>query len=143
MGEQGTEQRLYGLPFAEQMEFDAAAVYEQVECDRDEEDRTPIVIEEWSVHPAIYHIPSAAVIAERVVELVVDNGELDEYGADQFEAAASAEDVLVAAEALREVLASKVTWRMANKLLRTLTVTFDEAGEPLLDGEPMYVKESG
>lgn len=37
---------------------------------------------------------------------------------------------------------SRVTWRQADDLLRTITVTLDAEGRPLLDGQPMYVKRT-
>jgi hypothetical protein len=134
------EQRLYGLPFAEVMHFDAATVYEQVECDGAS---FPITIEEWSVHPPIYHVPSANRILDWLTEWIADNGEVFEDSYDQFEAATKKPDVVAAVENLRSVLASKITFRMAAHHLRDLVVTLDEADEPLLDGKPMYVDARG
>ena len=135
------ETRLYGVPGAEHLHFDPAACYEtDIECWVDEHDRRPRLIEEWSVKDCTDHLPAADDLLLWMVEWTGDHGELDEDGFGAFENASKKDDVVAAAEALRTLLASKVGYRMADQHLRTLTVTWDDQGEPLLDGEPMYVK---
>lgn len=133
---------LYGLEGAERMYLDPAEVYES-EIDPDVEigiagSRT---IYEWSVHPPIYHVPSAVDIVERLTYSIVEDGEIEEPCSDEWESRAKDPGVLAAAEALRVVLANTITSRMADKILRTLTITWGEDGEPLIDGEPLYVKK--
>lgn len=136
-----TEQRLYGLPHAERLHFDPADVVQEWlddRCDDDTERR--FVIEEWSVHPPSYHLPSVATILERICEDAYDN----EWGEDSEtweNATLKQDDVRAAAQALRDLIASKVTYRMANKKLRDLHVTpSDDPDNPLLEGAPTWRK---
>lgn len=141
MTESADEQRLYCTPGAEECYFDPAAAYEnQIEPWHEPADGDRREIEEWSVHPPEYHVPSADSIVDHLIDLIIDDGELGEGGCDQLVAAIRDADLLAAAEALRSTVASKLTYRMAHKCLRSMWVTWDEAGDPLLDGEPMYVK---
>lgn len=134
------EQRLYGVPGAEVLHFDPAGTYEaKIEPWLDEDDRSPREIEEWSVRDSIDHVPSIDVLLEWIIDWTAENGELTEDGFEAFENAAKHPDVCQAADALLHALASKVTFRMADKHLRSLWVTWNEAGEPMLDGEPLYV----
>ena len=130
---------LYGIPEGEDMELDPASVYErEYEPYREEGDNRPRYIEEWSSTDASTWLMHTDWIIEHVVEL--SGEELGEGGHPQLEAAGKDPDVIAAFEAARALMASKITYLMANKKLRTLTVTWDEEGQPLLDGEPMYVK---
>lgn len=130
---------LYGVPGAERMWFDPADVYEsEIEPWVDENDRRPMQIEEWSSSPAGEFLPAGWQIAEWIAETACDD--MVEFLADDLMEAAKAADVIEAADHLRDLLGSKVSGRMAHALLRTMTVTWNEQGEPLLDGEPMYRK---
>lgn len=135
--------RLYGEPGAEHMCFDPAEVYENLDIEAPLTPDYTIEIEEWSVSPPTHHMPSAERALEYIVEWTGENGQIDEDANDQWIAASAEPDVVAMMQAALDLLASKVTYRMADKLLRTLTVTFAETGEPLLDGEPLYVKAAG
>lgn len=135
----GGEQRLYGLPHAEVLYFEPNSVYESEIEDQAEDYPDRVEIEEWSVHPPEYHLPKADDIIDWMTLWAAENGEGDEAQYDQWQAVGTPPDVLAAAEALRTVVASKIEYRMANEHLRSLWVTWTEDGEPLLDGEPMYV----
>jgi hypothetical protein len=130
-------ERLFGLPGAERMYFDI----ESVEPDEPDfyEDRVPWIIEEWSVLPAVTHLPSAEHVLEYMAEWVGEQGEVDEYGCEHWTDFVTDPEVVAAAENLRTVFASKISYRMADKMLREHLVTWNEAGDPLLDGQPMYV----
>lgn len=133
-----TEKRLFGVPGAEVLYLDIAEAYESdIEPWREADDSRRWEIEEWTVHPPIYHLPSVSAILDFVSEQVCENGELTEgvwdhwtFGGDEIEAAA---------EALRQVVAAQQgNGRMADKLIATHVITHDGSGAPLLDGEPMY-----
>jgi hypothetical protein len=132
--------RLWGLPGAEYMHFDYGSLYESEiepygEFDPPKPD-TKVEIEEWSVKPARDHMPSSLGVVEWLQEWVEENGEI----AGDFDITFDFLAVRKAADALLDEAARHVTWRMADKKLATHWVTWDEQGEPLLDGEPMYVK---
>ena len=106
------------------MYFDPASVYEGE-------------IEPWSVREPITHEPNAERILDFITEWVSDN-EVDADCFDAWSAAARLPDVLAAAETLRAALASHVSYRMADQHLTDHVVTWDEDGDPLYDGKPMY-----
>lgn len=135
-----SDERLYGVPGAERMDFDLASAYEsQIEPWHDEHDNRPLTIEEWSVCDTVSHVPPVDLILDNACEWAGDNGLLDEDGFYAFENAARRDDVRAAFQAALDLWASKVKFRMADKCLRTYTVTWDEHGNPLVDGEPLYV----
>jgi hypothetical protein len=140
VGRQDDDKRLYGVPGAEVLHFDIGACYEtDIEPWLHERDHAPRVIEEWTCRPVAEHLPPGDWLIDRLLEWVADEGLLDEYGYDAFELACQGEDVMAAAVALRSVIASKVNYRMADKLVAEHSVTWDDADEPLVDGEPLYV----
>ena len=127
---------LYGVPGAEIMYTDPCTCYE---CDIEPDliEATSYTIEEWTARPISWSIPSA----ERTIELVMEQVE-DEYsGEDDLLSAAAIEACIPSFSAALQVLKSKIReWMQADRLVRLMTITFDEAGEPLLDGEPLYRK---
>lgn len=134
--------RLYGSEDAEVLFFDIADVYEtDIEPWVDEHDRRPRTIEEYTVHPAEYHLPAADDIVEHVIEWIADN-DVTEGVFDGWETASKHEDVQQAFRDALNLLASKVTGRMADKLVATHTITWDDHGAPLVDGEPLYRKSA-
>lgn len=138
-GDQVDDVKLYGVMEAEVMYLDPASVYEtDYEPWLDEHDRRPLTIEEWSAIPAAGQLMAVDSILGHIIEMSCE--EWGEGGIDKAERAAQDPEVVAAFEAARAVLASKVDYWLADKRLRTLTVTWDDAGNPLLDGEPMYVK---
>jgi hypothetical protein len=125
------------LPRAEELHIDPADVVQQWLDDTDPDVETRFVIEEWSVHPPSYHLPSRDTLLERICEEAYDN----EWGEDneEWEAAAREPDVKNAAQTLLDLIASKVSYRMADKHLRDLQVTpSDDPDNPLLDGVPTW-----
>jgi hypothetical protein len=129
---------LYGLPGAEFLDDTAAAVYESyIDVLTDDERGSWMVIEEWSSHPPTDHLPRTEWVLETVVEWIADNGEVSEP--DDWDDAAQHPEVIAACQAMLNLMASKVNYLITHEHLRDLTVTWDENGEPLLDGEPMYV----
>jgi hypothetical protein len=135
--------RLYGLRRDEYLQTDPAVVYERWLDDRYEApgpDETPLEIIEWSCVDLNTQITAADYILERIAEDIGDECGYGEAG----EAASKAchhPDVVEACEAMRAEIAAKFTgWLTADSELRTLIVTWDADGEPLLDGEPMYRK---
>lgn len=130
---------LYGLVDAERLFFDPAEVYE---CDIEpvmDQRAEGVEIEEWSTHEPDHHLPTAEHLLEWMGEWTADCGEVDEGWHDKFNDIAKTEPVLAAAETLRAAIAGPMNYRMAKDRLRTLLLTWDENGEPLIDGGPLYV----
>jgi hypothetical protein len=129
-----SEQRLYGVPGAEVMHFDPATVYEsEIEPTGDEHPERA-EIEEWSVHPPRALLPSAEALMEWISEWTADYGEVS---AD-FDILPETAEVKQAAEFFLDHVASKITWRQADKHVASHWITWDEKGEPLMDGKPLY-----
>lgn len=138
------DRKLYGFDGDEYLQSHPEAVYETWEGDNDLdgwlEQGSPLEILEYSVTPTERIIPSAALILERIAEDIGDECGYEEAG-EAADRACRHPDVVEAAEALRSAIAAHFTgWLSADKPLRTLIVTWDADGEPLLDGEPMYRK---
>lgn len=134
------DDRLYGLMDAEHLHNDPVMVYEVEVMDVYDPMPERIEVEEWTVAPQRNHLPDAGDLLEWLHETACDRMEVDEGWCDHMEAATKKSDVIAAAEALLDLLASKNQYRMADQLVATHVITFDAKGEPLLDGEPMYVK---
>lgn len=136
-----TEQRLYGVPGAEEMYFDPYSCYES-DIDGNFDVLNPqqsFVLEEWSVHPPEYHLPTADRILEWIDEYASDN-EVTEGWSDNFPLCD--ELVVEHTNSLIRLIASNITFRMADEKIAEHIVTWrdDEEHTPLLDGELMYVK---
>lgn len=135
------DQRLYGLPGAEQMYFTAAEVYE---CAIDgQDDATSWTVEEWTTRSPISTVPPAEAIVEHVLEYTCD----DDYPECPWGDDHPVEDpeLLALAEKIRERVAATLgSYRLAKEQVATHTITLVEGEDPkyptvLLDGEPMYV----
>jgi hypothetical protein len=139
--ENGERRHLYGTVGAETLWFTPAEVYEHdiapwlTEIPPKDGKRE---IEEHDVHPPQEHLPSATMLLDWLAEWAAEQGELDETGSERFDEATGVEDVKVAAQALIDLIASKVDYRMAKNRLRSLWLTWDADGHPLLDGERLY-----
>lgn len=138
-----SEQRLYGLPESEDLYFDPASVYES-ECEpfidpiEEREAGRSFTIEEWTVHPPQEHLPKVGHVLDFIAEWPDEWGEVSEGYSEHLGKAMDNDDVRAAVQALIDVIASKVTYRMAAEQVATHKVTWDDEGEPLLDGERMY-----
>lgn len=135
------DRRLFGVPYAEDLHDNPAAVYElQIEPYTDGHDRRPVVVEEWTVYPPKHHLRRAADIVDWLLECAAEDGEVTEGWSEAIDRHDRDPDVLAAAEALLDVLASKVRYRMADRKVAEHTITWGADDEPLLDGRPLYVK---
>lgn len=133
--------RLFGIPGAERLHLSLQDCYESdIDPWHDEPDHQPKMIEEWTVAPKRAHLPDASCVVDDIVERCADGYELDEYAVDEIENIGKRDDVKAAADALLDLIASKITYRMAEKLVAEHKVTWTEEGDPLIDGEPLYVK---
>lgn len=130
--------RLYGLPHAERMYLDVASLYESEidpDFDPDCDHRThEWTVEEWSVADPLTLITQANWFLEKIEESLC---EAHTHDNDDCHHIFTHPDVLAAAQHLREVIASKVTWQQAEALVaeHKLTVVGDE---PYFDGGPVY-----
>lgn len=128
-------ERLFGVPDAENLHFDLADAYEaQIAPWVDEHDQRGWQIEEWTVHPPRDHFPTVDHVIEHIVEWVADCGETDEG----FDEHLYAEADRAAVEAMLQAWADRITYRMADERVATHEITWDDDGEPLVDGVPMY-----
>lgn len=134
----GAVTRLYGAPGEENLHDDIGAAYEmQVEPWVDEHDRRPRVIEEWTVLPAGSTFRSADAIVEWLCEDAADDAPEGWY--DSIQHLDRDPVVLAAAEALRAALIDRAApYWIADKRVAEHVVTWDDDGEPLVNGEPLY-----
>lgn len=132
---------LYSLPGAERA-FDSPEACYEAEIDWDEyaHDRE-WTIEKWTAVPASRDLPSADHVIEWVTELAAE--ETTEDGVKDWEYAGKRDDVKAAFRAALDLLGSHVHCRLCNRRVGTLTVTFTDDGEPLLDAQPMYAVAVG
>lgn len=141
---------LYGFDGDEFLEVSPVAVYERWASDSDFPDcinfptdgalyRVPASLEivEWSTAPVGERLLSVDRILETIYDHFADDAEYED-ASDDLERQLGKPEVIAAFTAARDLLASKMTFRYADRKLRVLTVTWDENNEPLLDGEPMY-----
>lgn len=92
-------------------------------------------IEEWTVHPPSYHLPTVERLREWIIWEAID--ELTEEAGEAYERASKEPEVLAALAAALDLIADRVVVRMADKLVATHTLTWTDDGAPLLDGEPL------
>ncbi|MCW2957167.1 MAG: hypothetical protein JWO69_2036 [Thermoleophilia bacterium] len=131
--------RLYGVQHAETLWDDIGSVYEQqIEPYRDEDNREPVIVEEWTVHPPRYHLPDVYRVVEWLVETAADQGELDWDGAERLEKNADHPSVRDAAEALLDAMATRLNYRMADRRVAEHVISWTANGEPCADGFPLY-----
>lgn len=137
--ERKTVDRLYGVPGAEDLHTDIGAAYEsQIDPWVDEQDRRPQVIEEWTALPAGSTFRSAASIVDWLCEDAGDDAPEGWY--DSIAHLDRDPVVLAAAEALRAALIERATpYWIADKRVAEHAVTWDDDGEPLVDGERLYM----
>lgn len=131
---QDPEERLFGLPGAERLDFGPEEVWEShVEAD----DLTPMKIEEWTVVSQANLLPSAETILDHMLEHWVAEEVIEEVW-ESWDYAQRLPDVVAAFRRAMDLLATKVTGRMADKRIAVHTVTYTDEGEPLYDGEPFF-----
>lgn len=131
-----TGERLYGMPGAEWMYDDPADVVKDFARDVDM-GGYEVTIEEWSVHPPRYHLPTAEDVIDWATEYAAGNEVSEGYG--HASDAAKHPSVTVAAGAFLDALAARITWREADRHVATLagTVVVSGAGEA---DEPAWVR---
>lgn len=136
--------RLFGRPGAEILHADIAGVYEsEIDPWLDEEpgpETQAYEIEEWTVADPRRAFPAGDRIAEWITETVADEGEGDEGFFDDVERAAIRAQAVEWFDAVVAAWAKRMTYRMADRKVASHLVTWNAAGEPLLDGEPMYAR---
>lgn len=132
------DRHLFGVHAAEHMHFDIASVVDGVMDDFcDLYPARPFTVEEWTTTTPEVWLPSAESVLEWMVERAADEL-IDEDCFDAYDRASKSEDVRAAMQSVIVLLTSKVGYRMAEKCIATHQVTFDEAGNPLVDGAPLY-----
>ena len=113
-------ERLFGLPGAETMALDPHEVVLNAWEDGDPSDGGPWKVEEWDVQEPSAFLPSSSALLEHIVETVAeDHDEADEWFAEDVANAVGRPEVEALTGALLEVIASRITYRMAGKLLST------------------------
>lgn len=135
--------RLYGVPGAEQLHLDMSDAYElQIDPyfpDDWEEvwSQTERSIEEWTVQPASNHLPTVDVVLDWIIECAAEEL-IDESWFDHCERAGRLPDVVEAFDEARTLLASKIKYWMADKLVASHMVTWSDPDTPLVNGQPLY-----
>lgn len=129
--------RLYGLQGAEELHGTPEEVYElEIDPNYEPNPDQRVEIEEFDIHPPRYHLPDVERLLEWIAEWTEEMGEVSE--GFNIDSVITKAEVKSAAEVLLDSIAERITYRMANNHLRSLWVTWDAKGEPMLDGEPMY-----
>lgn len=76
-----------------------------------------------SVHEAISHLPDADWLLSELRERTCEWGEVDEGFTEQISRILESPEVTAAAQALLDLIASKITYRMADKVIFVATVS--------------------
>ena len=139
MDETNQPMKRYGLSGAENMYLSVAEVYEHVIDGVYPEDAT-VIIEEWSVLDNIEFMPSPEWVLDNLLEYSSDQS-MTEGWYESAEKMWTVDDPEIAEmlNRLRQVLAEKVTFCIADRQLRTLTLEIN-GGHPKIDGENLYVR---
>ncbi len=118
-----SKERLYGMNGWESLDSDLGSAVESYIDDRFEPVVDEVVeFEEFSVVPVRRDFPDAERILERIHDDICDDGMGDEGFHDDVERAMTAPDVVTAMEAVLDLIGSKISYRMADELLRTIKV---------------------
>lgn len=133
-----TPERIYGRPDDECLWDDPETVYETWADEWCEgASRVPFDIVEWSVLPNRSLLPSVDSVVEDLLQRVADDlpsGDAYHY----WESAGNDPVVRSLLERALRRLSSVVGYSVADHEIRRLRVTWDDQGQPLLDGKPMY-----
>lgn len=129
-------ERLFGLPHAERMHFDIDSAINEVLCDYDQDVKPDsFMIEEWTTTSADLWLPSTESTLEWMVESTADEA-INEDLFEAYSTAAQHPAVKAAMQQVNMLLASKVGYRMANKMIATHHVTFSFDGTKVfVDGQ--------
>jgi hypothetical protein len=134
-------ERLFGVPDSETMWLDLGSAYEQqIEPYLDDEgNRSPKIIEEWSVCPTTAHLRDPRALVDWLLEEAADSAGAEGYY-DDTEHLARNPEVVALAEALIAGLASRIAYRVADRRVGEHVITWDENDEPLVAGVRLYVR---
>jgi hypothetical protein len=126
---------LYSLGGGETAWDEPADVYEhEIAPHGDTQTR---IIEKWTAVTAHRYLPRVDDTIERAVEYGADEMGTD-GSADAWSDAGQVPEVVAAFRAALDLLARHVNYSMCGEKVGEHVLTYDAAGEPLLDGEPMY-----
>lgn len=112
------EQRLYGPPDAESMDFDPDQAATDYLAIWDHEAGETFTIEEWTVHPPSYHLPDASALLDMIDEASSDELSL---GFGDCYIPATTGKVKEITERFLAALAEQITWRQADRHVADLT----------------------
>lgn len=131
---------LFGLPQATELEFELADVVENYLDDYSGDPATIrlFTVEEWTTYPPEHWLPDAMSTLEFMVEHAAGET-IDEACFDSYSTAAQSGEVKAAMQAVIDLIASKVGYRMAKDHVATHQITFKD-GEPCVNGMPLYIK---
>ncbi len=118
-----TDERLYGKPGDEHLYWDPEDVIERFVDDVDPKDGDTMVIEERDTETNRSFFMDAGQLIERLVDETNDEP-IDEGWCASAATHADDEDVVAAFEAAIQLLADKIPYKMAGKLLDMITVEF-------------------
>lgn len=126
---------LYGLPGAEYLRLDIQSVIE-AQLDDTGDEQTPYVIEEWNTHSSDHFLPEPSWVLEMISEYVADN-EVSGDCAEAYADALSEPMVVSAMQGVLSMVASRIKYYMANKLIALHDVTWLNC-VPYVDGKKLY-----
>lgn len=134
------EPHLFGLPGAEEMDTGISGAYEQWTYDygADELPDLTVTVEEWTTKRPEVSPYDLSLAVENLVERVTDEG--DENYVECWEEAAELPDVMAAFQAAADLLASKITYRMADNQIHTHVISHTPQGTPMVstDNGPLW-----
>lgn len=133
------EKILFGLPQATELEFELSDVVEQYISDHFGEGLQPFTVEEWTTYPPEHWLPDAMHVLEFMVEHAAGET-IDEACFVSYDMAASHSEVKAAMQTVIDLIASKVSYRMAKDHVATHRITFAKGDKPLMNGKPLYHK---
>lgn len=135
-----SDERLFGTSGAEELYFTLAEAYEaQIDPYCDVEREIPYTIEEWTTKSTRDAFPSVDLLVEWVCETTGDD--LTEGAYDAIERAVG-DDLKAEFDKIFDTWASRITYRMADKLVATHVITWfeNDLTLPLADGKPIYTQ---
>jgi hypothetical protein len=137
----GEPANLFGTPGAEILYDDPASVYEHdIEPWWDPDEDSPRQIEEHTSRFAVDGLPSVDDVASWLAETYAEADMAPDDDGKTADRIADHQGVKVAAHALFEAARAVITYRWAENLVATHTITVDADGQPLCDGEPLYTE---
>jgi hypothetical protein len=99
---------------------------------------TPQTIEAYTSKLAVGGFPDRQELLDHITTLYAEDEESPDDDGATVEIIRGSEAVQVAIDALLDACKASVTYRWCSELVTSFTVTWDDQGEPLIDGALLY-----